>query len=844
MPVLKKVLRQDYQAPDFTVSDVALTFELKPVDTLVTTTLTLQKNPATAGRTVILNGTPTSELIALSINGTALNIHELTIMDDNIHLTDLMDDAITITLSNRLKPANNTALEGLYLSNGIFCTDCEPEGFRNITYFPDRPDIMAKYTVTIIADQEKYPVLLSNGNLIEAKTLDNGLHQAIWHDPFPKPSYLFALVAGDLGFIEDQHMRPNGTPVQLRIYAAHNELEQCHYALGALKRAMEWDEKRFDLVCDVDQYNIVAIHDFNGGAMENKGLNIFNAKYVLANSEIATDADFETIESIIGHEYFHNWTGNRVTCRDWFQLSLKEGLTVFRDQEFTADLRHRGLKRIDDVKMLRNYQFPEDAGPLKHPIRPESYVEMRNFYTTTVYEKGAEVVRLYQTLLGQEGFKRGLNHYLDRFDGTAATCDDFLQSMAEANNADLSGLEHWYSQAGTPQLHVTKTVNDHGITLHFKQYLSAEGENLKPQLIPINFALISKEGDMLHEDLFILNAWEDECFIPCEDQTAAVSLLRDFSAPVLLNYDYSTDELLTIAYYDTDDFARWEAAQRYIANIIGNPDLTLEEKQQRFSDPLAYLLTLCKTAPNFYALFLTPPHAEFIQRTSREKNLHKIWTDLEAVMTHAAKRYEKEWLAIYENMAIGNTAARDLKNCVLAYLAKLPQHELTVTRQYEAATNMTDRMAALRAAVMNNHSTQETLLNLFLEQFKHYPSVVDKWFSLQASSPYIALDQLNLLRAHPAFNMHNPNRVRSLFSAFGQNKVALYQQPSVFYPWLLENIVMIDKINPQVAARLATPFSQLDFLPKADKNDVHSLVNSHLSDSLSKNLAEQLSRSL
>ncbi|MGL4674722.1 MAG: M1 family aminopeptidase, partial [Wohlfahrtiimonas sp.] len=362
----------------------------------------------------------------------------------------------------------------------------------------------AKYTVTIIADKASCPVLLSNGNLLEAKDLENGLHQTIWHDPFPKPSYLFALVAGDLGYIEDQHIRPDSSPVQLRIYAAHNEIDQCHYALGALKRAMKWDEDRFDLVCDVDQYNIVAIHDFNGGAMENKGLNIFNAKYVLANSEIATDADFETIESIIGHEYFHNWTGNRVTCRDWFQLSLKEGLTVFRDQEFTSDLRHRGLKRIDDVKMLRAYQFPEDAGRLKHPIRPESYVEMRNFYTTTVYEKGAEVVRLYQTLLGEEGFKKGLTHYLNKFDGTAATCEDFLSSMAEANHENLSGLEHWYSQSGTPRVQVAKEFTDNGVKITFKQLLSSEGSSIQPQWIPIRFALINDDNKIIHEDIFIL----------------------------------------------------------------------------------------------------------------------------------------------------------------------------------------------------------------------------------------------------------------------------------------------------------------------------------------------------
>ncbi len=843
MPALKEIFRKDYQAPDFWVTDVHLTFELQPNNTIVSTQLTLVKNNLTPSRNFVLNGAPASQLLSFNVNGEDYNINDIKMVDHNIHLENLNSDEITITLSNQLDPANNSALEGLYLSNNIFCSDCEPEGFRNITYFPDRPDIMAKYTVTIIADKATCPVLLSNGNLVEAKDLDNGLHQTIWHDPFPKPSYLFALVAGDLGFIEDQHIRPDESPVQLRIYAAHNEVEQCHYALGALKRAMEWDEKRFDLVCDVDQYNIVAIHDFNGGAMENKGLNIFNAKYVLANSEIATDADFETIESIIGHEYFHNWTGNRVTCRDWFQLSLKEGLTVFRDQEFTGDLRHHGLKRIDDVKMLRNYQFPEDAGRLKHPIRPESYVEMRNFYTTTVYEKGAEVVRLYQTLLGEEGFKKGLTHYLEKFDGTAATCDDFLTAMAEANNADLSGFEHWYSQAGTPRVQVAKEMTDNGVKLTFKQLLCAEGSNLQPQWIPIRFSLIGNEDKIIYEDTFILKTWEESITLPCKESNVALSLFRDFSAPVIVDYPYTEEELMKIAFFETDYFARWEAAQRYISELIAAPQ-SIEEKQAKFIAPLEDFFKACRAEPSFYALFFTLPDPISIQSTTSEKDLAKIWEQRAGLIQYAAKIYETQWLEIYQSQLVGNASARDLKNSVLNYLATLPNHEVTVVKQYEAATNMTDKMAALRASVLSNHSTAKTLLTNFLEKYQSYPSVVDKWFALQVSSPYITLEVLNNLRHHSEFNSHNPNRVRSLFGALGQNKVALYQQPQQFYPWLLENIMMIDKINPQVAARLATPFSQLDFLKQSDQDAIRNLVKAQLANQLSTNLAEQLSKSL
>lgn len=843
MPALKEIFRKDYQAPDFWVTDVSLKFVLNPNATLVTTELKLSKNTATTSRTLVLNGTEHSQLLSLRINDTAIALDDVQYVEHDIHLKDLQGDELTVTLSNQLDPANNSALEGLYLSNKIFCSDCEPEGFRNITYYPDRPDIMAKYTVTIIADKATCPILLSNGNLVEAKDLDNGLHQAIWHDPFPKPSYLFALVAGDLGYIEDKHIRPDGSPVQLRIYAAHNEVDQCHYALGALKRAMKWDEDRFDLVCDVDQYNIVAIHDFNGGAMENKGLNIFNAKYVLANSEIATDADFETIESIIGHEYFHNWTGNRVTCRDWFQLSLKEGLTVFRDQEFTSDLRHRGLKRIDDVKMLRAYQFPEDAGRLKHPIRPESYVEMRNFYTTTVYEKGAEVVRLYQTLLGEEGFKKGLTHYLNKFDGTAATCDDFLTSMAEANHENLSGFENWYSQAGTPRVQVTKEITENGVKLTFKQLLCAEGSNLQPQWIPIRFALIGGENKIIYEDTFILKSWEESITLPCKETDVALSLFRDFSAPVIVDYPYTEAELMKIAFFETDYFARWEAAQRYISELIAS-DQTWEEKQATFIAPFNNLLQECGKEPSFYALFFTLPDPISIQSTTAEKDLAKIWEQRSNLIQYAAKTYESQWLEIYQSQMIGNASARDLKNSVLNYLATLPNHEVTVAKQYEAATNMTDRMAALRASVLNNHSTVKTLLTNFLEKYKAYPSVVDKWFALQVSSPYITLEVLNYLRHHGEFNSHNPNRVRSLLGALGQNKVALYQQPQLFYPWLLDNIMMIDQINPQVAARLATPFSQLDFLKQSDQDAIRNLVKAQLANQLSTNLAEQLSKSL
>jgi aminopeptidase N len=468
---------------------------------------------------------------------------------------------------------------------------------------------------------------------------------------------------------------------------------------------------------------------------------------------------------------------------------------------------------------------------------------MRNFYTTTVYEKGAEVVRLYQTLLGEEGFKKGLTHYLNKFDGTAATCDDFLASMAEANHENLSGFEHWYSQAGTPRVQVAKEIIDNGIKLTFKQLLCSEGSNLQPQWIPIRFALIGSEDKIIYEDTFILKSWEESITLPCKETNVALSLFRDFSAPVIVDYPYTEEELMKIAFFETDYFARWEAAQRYISELIAS-EQTWEEKQAKFIAPFNNLLQECRQEPSFYALFFTLPDPISIQSTTAEKDLAKIWEQRGNLIQYAAKTYEAQWLEIYQSQMIGNASARDLKNSILNYLATLPNHEVTVAKQYEAATNMTDRMAALRASVLNNHSTAKTLLTNFLEKYKAYPSVVDKWFALQVSSPYITLEVLNHLRHHGEFNSLNPNRVRSLLGALGQNKVALYQQPQLFYPWLLDNIMMIDKINPQVAARLATPFSQLDFLKQSDQDAIRNLVKAQLANQLSTNLAEQLSKSL
>ncbi len=838
---LKEIFRKDYQAPNFWVTDVMLNFDLQTNATIVRTQLTLQKNLQREMRSFTLNGAPNIKLLECMVNGEILDPTHLINDENNIILNDL-EDQTTLQLTCEINPIANTALEGLYLSNGIFCSDCEPEGFRHITFFPDRPDIMAKYTVRITADKTHYPVLLSNGNLIEKGDLDENKHYAIWHDPFPKPSYLFALVAGDLAFIEDRHLRPNGKPVTLRIYSSHEEIDQCHYALGALKRAMEWDESRYGLVCDLDYYNIVAIHDFNGGAMENKGLNIFNAKYVLANPEIATDSDFETIESIIGHEYFHNWTGNRITCRDWFQLSLKEGLTVFRDQEFTSDLHHRGLKRIDDVKLLRAHQFPEDAGKLRHPIRPESYVEMRNFYTTTVYEKGAEVVRLYQTLLGKEGFDKGLKYYIDKFDGTAATCSDFLSSMEAANNTQLTHFERWYSQSGTPRVKVTSHYDENGITLRFKQSLMPQTPSPQPQVIPIKYALISPSGDLSHEKTVILNDWEKTVTLNTQP-SGTLSFLREFSAPIILEYEYSDEDLQTLILYETDDFARWEAMQNFFARIVAS-DEEIDDKKEKLNALFDELLQEAAKEPALFALLFTLPEASYIKTRYPDIDLLDLYETRQELIQYLAATFETNWAILYEAHPEDDVDCRAIKNCALSYLAYLNDHEDRIEAQYENAINMTDRFAALKCAAINCHYQRNTLLNDFLMRYENYPSVVDKWFSLQASNPTVTLITIDRLFKHPMFSLENPNRARSLLAAIGQNKIALYKNGIDMFEWLLESIETLDRINPQVAARLATPFSQLDYLPNDMQEEVRTLIQEMLKTSHSKNLTEQLSKSL
>jgi len=740
-----------------------------------------------------------------------------------------------------INPTANTALEGLYRASDIYCTQCEAQGFRKITFFPDRPDVMARFRTTVCGDLESTPILLANGNLVDSGRHGEGRHYATFEDPFPKPGYLFALVAGRLSKIEDCFTTASGREVRLQFFVEERNRYQCDHAMASLKNAMRWDEQTYGLEYDLDEYKIVAVDDFNMGAMENKGLNVFNSKYVLARPETATDADYQGIEGVIAHEYFHNWTGNRVTCRDWFQLSLKEGLTVFRDQEFSADMGSRPVKRIADVRLLRNVQFPEDAGPMAHSVRPDSYVEINNFYTATVYNKGAEVIRMYQTLLGDQGFKKGLALYLARHDGQAVTTDDFLTAMADANAADLAPLQNWYCQAGTPVLSVTSEHDPalQEFRLHVRQSCPATpGQpDKQPFLIPLQVGLVGADGTDLPQQLkgedrptgpsrtLTVNAAEQDFTFIHVVSAPVPSLLRNFSAPVKLEYPYRREELAFLFAHDSDAFNRWDAGQRLAKDVLleyaaGFPHDRTPVVPEGFLtafhtalnddqvDPawLALALTLPAETELAEAMPLAAPAAIHAAREGLRKALaSECADDFSRVL--AAKR--DRGLYAVDHRSIGR---RSLKNLCLAYLSLLDDGVLhqACFDQFADAGNMTDRLAALTCLVHNRLPKHEEALMAFYQRFQDDPLVVDKWFSLQATAPGVeTLEQVRALMDHPAFTLRNPNRVRALIGAFAHGNPAVFHDPSGGgYVFLAERVLELDAVNPQVAARMLAPLSR------------------------------------
>jgi len=848
------IRRADYAAPAFLVDAVALEFDLAPERTLVKSTMRVRRNPnAAPGAALELMG-EALEFIAAAIDGNALSGGAVRAHEHGLTIEN-PPDAFELTIESACNPAENTTLSGLYVSSGNFFTQCEAEGFRRITYFLDRPDVMATYTVTLRADKAAYPVLLSNGNLVEEGELADGRHFAKWEDPFKKPSYLFALVAGKLVALEERIRTGSGKEKLLQVWVEPQDLDKTRHAMDSLIHSIRWDEARFGLELDLDRFMIVAVSDFNMGAMENKGLNIFNTKYVLANQETATDTDFANVEAVVGHEYFHNWTGNRVTCRDWFQLSLKEGLTVFRDQEFSADMQGgatdetaRAVKRIEDVRVLRQMQFAEDAGPMAHPVRPESYVEINNFYTMTVYEKGAEVVRMYQTLFGREGFRRGMDLYFKRHDGQAVTCDDFRHAMADANGRDLAQFERWYSQAGTPRVSVRAaydaTAGRYSVTLaqsYGEAAPAARETQTGPLLIPFAIGLIGRDGKDMALRLDgeaaasgttrILELTEREqtfTFVDVEEAPLP-SLARNFSAPVIVEYDYSNDDLAFLLAHDSDPFNRWEAGQRLATRELltlagcaaaGQP-LALDDSTIA---AFARVLSDESLSPAFRELAMMLPSEAYLAEQMEQADPAAVHAARQFARKRLATALQSEWLAIYQRHttpgAYEPTAQaaghRALKNLALAYLAELddPAEAIALAgAQYDGADNMTDRAAALAAllsasATSAGEGAAERALSDFYRRFEKEPLVIDKWFALQAtqrgSAKRRVIDIVRKLMAHPAFTLRNPNRARSLiFSFCAANPAQFHAADGSGYAFWAEQVIALDALNPQVAARLA-----------------------------------------
>ncbi|MES2741809.1 MAG: aminopeptidase N [Pseudomonadota bacterium] len=830
------IYRQDYTPPSFLVDTVEMGFDLDPQRTIVATRIRLRRNPAGVSGDIVLHGEQI-ELVGLSMNGKPLKPGQY-VRDAHTLTIRKAPAEVTLDIETLLVPAENTSLSGLYVSNGNFFTQCEAEGFRRITYFPDRPDVMAKYTVMLRADKRAYPVLLSNGNLIEEGELGDGRHYAKWQDPFNKPSYLFALVAARLVCQEEWFTLQSGRQALLQVWVEEGNLDKTDYAMQSLKNSIRWDEQRFGLELDLDRFMIVAVGDFNMGAMENKGLNIFNTKYVLANPRVATDVDYAGIEAVVGHEYFHNWTGNRVTCRDWFQLSLKEGLTVFRDQEFSADMigtaSGRAVTRIDQVRTLRQAQFPEDAGPMAHPVRPDSFVEINNFYTVTIYEKGAEVVRMMQTLVGRDGFRKGMDLYFARHDGQAVQCDDFRAAMADANGVDLNQFERWYSQAGTPVVRASTQYDSAAQTfdLTLRQSCPATpGQEQKlPFHIPVALGLLGADGRDIPINagaqrgqgtvVLELTQAEQSWRFTDVDQRPVPSILRDFSAPVVLEYDYSDEELLHLFRHDSDPVNRWEAGQRLAmarllkltAAVAEGAELTLDAT---FIAAQRSLLADDTLDPAFRELALILPSETNIADKVALVDPQAIHRARQFMRASLAAALKPEWLAQYHaNQTPGpyspdalSAGKRGLKNLALSYLLIAPgPDELALAEaQFDQAGNMTDRAAALAALIHSGAADRaEQALQRFYREFEQEALVIDKWFALQASAPAADVGAVRALMAHPAFSLKNPNRARSLvFSFTNANPSRFHADDGSGYAFWAEQVIALDALNPQVAARLA-----------------------------------------
>ena len=836
---------KDYQAPDYLIDETHLTFELFEDHTLVHAQLLMRRNPARGpGLPALALDGQHLELLSVSLDDIEQAADDYQLSDSHLILHPTSEQFVVDT-SVRIHPETNTALEGLYKSGGMFCTQCEAEGFRKITYYLDRPDVMSKFTTTVVAEQHSYPILLSNGNPIASGPDEDGRHWATWEDPFMKPAYLFALVAGDLWCVEDTFTTMSERSVALRIYVEPENIDKCQHAMTSLKKSMRWDEETYGREYDLDIFMIVAVNDFNMGAMENKGLNIFNSSAVLARAETATDAAHQRVEAIVAHEYFHNWSGNRVTCRDWFQLSLKEGFTVFRDSEFSADMNSRTVKRIQDVAYLRTHQFAEDAGPMAHAVRPESFIEISNFYTLTVYEKGSEVVRMIHTLLGAEGFRKGSDLYFERHDGQAVTCDDFIKAMEDANGADLSQFKRWYSQAGTPRLAVSEhyDAQQHTYSLTFAQSCPATPDKVEklPFVIPVELGLLDARGGEIalqlagetvasgtSRVLSVTQAEQTFTFVGVNEKPLP-SLLRGFSAPVKLSFDYSRDQLMFLMQHDSDGFNRWDAGQQLSVQVL--QELIGQHQRgealvmdQRLVEALRTVLGNDQLDQAMVAEMLSLPGEAYLTEISDVADVEAIHTAREFARKQLADSlFDALWARYQANREVSKTtpyvaeaehfARRALQNIALSYLmlSGKPQVLAAALEQFEHSDNMTERLTALAVLVNSPFEAEKAAaLASFAEQFKDNPLVMDQWFSVQAGSTLPGgLQRVRELMEHPAFTLKNPNKVRALVGAFaGQNLINFHAADGSGYRFLADLVIELNGFNPQIASRQLAPLTR------------------------------------
>lgn len=867
---------KDYQPADFSIATVFLYIDLGEEITTVKTVLNMSRNTAAHNpkAPLVLEG-EALKLISVSLNGEKLKSSQYKVDDEHLTIFDVPDQFDLETVVE-IEPQKNTKLMGLFKSRGNYCTQCESQGFRRITYYLDRPDVLARFTTTISADKTRYPMLLSNGNLISTKTLEHNRHWVHWEDPTLKPCYLFALVAGDFDLLQDHFVTQSGRKVLLELYVEKGFKDQADFALGALKRAMKWDEKTFGREYDLDRYMIVAVSDFTMGAMENKGLNIFNTKYILAKPETATDMDFVAIESVIGHEYFHNWSGNRVTCRDWFQITLKEGLTVFRDQLFTEDMFSQGVARLDEVSVVRNRQFVEDAGPMAHPIRPNAYVEVNNFYTATVYRKGAEVIRMIRTLLTPPVFRKGMDLYFNRHDGQAVTSEDFVKAMADASGKDLTQFWRWYEQAGTPELTIDGQYDEKAktFTLNIKQSCPpTPGQPHKePFDLPLAVGLVGPHCadyplQLEHEQqatpgtkiLEIKKSEQRFVFVKVPEKPVP-SLLRGFSAPVKIRYSYTNKDLAWLLRCDSDPFVKWDAGQQLVVNLV-NELITQHQQHKSFAmnsvllEAIGYLLTTPISDLSLLSRLLVFPSHQYLLMNNPGTDMELIHQARQFIQNRVAVGLENHFLVLYNHhqakkyiFNAEEVGKRSIKNIALFYLletGKAEYRELAY-RQFKASNNMTDTVGALRALNNQDCKEREQALAEFYQRWQKDPLVINKWFLMQATSTLPnTLDKVKELLAHPAFDLCNPNNVYSLVCGFGENAYRLHDSEGKGYEFLSDQVLAIDEKNPIVAGRVIQPLLQWRVMDKERaklmQNELQRIAKKP---NLSKDIYEIVSKSI